>query len=88
MLKFLLRDIEAKRRFSIILAVSSSLFIYFFLVIFQPFGVNNYRPHDNFSPELLLGILPVIPVFLISILLLEFYLRPLFSRKFKWNAIA
>jgi len=50
--------------------------MYFFLVFFQPFGVNNYRPHMSFSADLLLGILPFIPVVYLTIYLSEKFLRP------------
>ncbi len=67
-------------RFRCLLALNCALFVYFFLVFFQPFGVNNYKPDSVFSPKLMLGILPVIPVFFVTIYLSERFLRPAFNK--------
>lgn len=69
------------KKFSIALALNCSLFIYLFLVFFQPFGVNNYRMHSVISLELILGILPIIPVVFFTIFFSERYLRPVFREK-------
>lgn len=80
------------KKFSRVLALNCSLFIYLFLVFFQPFGVNNYKMHSAISVELILGLLPVIPVVFITIYGAEIFLRPLFRDSLKvgrlgWYAI-
>lgn len=64
-------------KFSWVLALNCSLFIYLFLVFFQPFGVNNYKMHSVLSLELVLGVLPIIPVVFITIYGAEKLLRPM-----------
>ena len=80
------------KRFSRILALNCSVFLYLFLVFFQPFGVNNYKMHSVFSWDLILGLLPIIPVVFFTIYLSERYLRPVFQRslgpgRFLWHAL-
>jgi hypothetical protein len=63
-------------KFKISLAVGCSLFIYLFLVFFQPFGVNNYRPESFPSMELLVGLSPMVFLVCATILINEFFIRP------------
>lgn len=76
------------RKFSIALALNCSIFLYLFLVFFQPFGVNNYRLHSVISVELMLGILPIIPVVFFTIYSSERYLRPVFRDKLNSNRLS
>jgi len=64
------------RRFKLSLALISSLFIYLFLIFFQPFGVNNYQANEHISWELALGLISIIPVIFLTISFNEFILRP------------
>lgn len=65
-------------KFKITLAISCSLFIYLFLIFFQPFGVNNYNPTEHISLELASGLLIIIPTLFITICFNEFIIRPRF----------
>lgn len=69
------------KRFSWILALNCSVFIYLFLVFFQPFGVNNYKMHSIFSLELILGVLPIIPVIFLTIYGSERFLQTVFRNR-------
>ncbi|MGB5394097.1 MAG: LytTR family DNA-binding domain-containing protein [Lutimonas sp.] len=64
------------KSFKWVLAGVSSLFIYFFLIFFQPFGVNNYESNDAISWDLALGLTAIIPVIFVTISFNEFILRP------------
>jgi len=75
------------RKFSRILALNCSLFIYLFLVFFQPFGVNNYKAQSLVSWDLALGLLPVIPVVFMTIYSAERFLRPLVRKELKVGRI-
>lgn len=37
------------RKYKLVLALSSSLFSFLFLLFFQPFGINNYRPDEKIT---------------------------------------
>jgi len=80
-----LADYTQSERFKRILSLNCAIFVYLFLVFFQPFGVNNYEPNNAFAPDLFLGILPVIPVFYFSIYLSEKYLRPVLLNRLNFN---
>ena len=80
------------KKFSWILALNCSVFIYLFLIFFQPFGVNNYRIHSVLSLKLILGLLPIIPVIFLTIYSSERFLQPVFRDRLKagrivWYAI-
>lgn len=64
------------RKFKFTLAFLSSVFIYLFLIFFQPFGVNNYQSNENISWELAMGIIWIIPIVFFTITINEFVLRP------------
>ncbi len=64
------------KAFKIHLALISSVFIYLFLIFFQPFGVNNYRPSEGISWELALGLIWIMPLIFLTIGFNEFILRP------------
>ncbi len=70
------------------LALNSSVFCYVFLAFFQPFGVNNYRAHSPISTELLLGILPIVPVMFLAIYGLERFLKPALRNRFKLHMLS
>ncbi len=65
------------RKFKFALALISSLFIYLFLIFFQPFGVNNYQSSEKITWELVLGLIWIIPVLFLTIGFNEFILRPI-----------
>ena len=75
------------KRFSWILALNCSLFIYLFLVFFQPFGVNNYKMHSVITWELIIGVLPIVPVIFLVIYGSEGFLRPFFRGRLNWGRI-
>ena len=80
------------KRFSWILALNCSVFIYLFLIFFQPFGVNNYKMHSVLSLELILGVLPIMPVIFLTIYGAERFLQPVFRDRLNvsrlgWYAI-
>jgi hypothetical protein len=64
------------RKFKISLAVVCSIFIYLFLIFFQPFGVNNYQPNQFLSLELAIELSAIIPALFLTIFLNEMFLRP------------
>jgi len=51
--------------------------VFLFLLFFQPFGVNNYRPDEKISLILVLGLFAVATFIFLSILISEFIIRPL-----------
>lgn len=63
-------------KFKLTLALISSVFIYLFLIFFQPFGVNNYQVNEHINWELALGLISIIPVIFLTISFNEFILRP------------
>jgi len=65
------------KKYKITLAVLSGLFVLVFLLFFQPFGINNYRPDEKISPTLALAILTLAVIIIFILLLCEFILRPL-----------
>jgi hypothetical protein len=64
------------RKFKFTLAFLSSVFIYLFLMLFQPFGVNNYQAHESISWKLAVELMWIIPVLFFTIMINEFGLRP------------
>jgi len=64
------------RKFKLTLAFLSSVFIYLFLIFFQPFGVNNHQLNENISWELAIGLIWIVPVIFFTITINEFLLRP------------
>ena len=64
------------RKFKFTLALISSVFIYLFLIFFQPFGVNNYQSSENITWELALGLIWIIPILFFTVSFNEFILRP------------
>lgn len=70
------------------IALNSSVFCYLFLAFFQPFGVNNYKAHTPISVELLLGILPLLPVVFLSIYGSERIIGPIIKDRFRLNLLS
>lgn len=64
------------RKFKFSLAIICSVFIYVFLIFFQPFGVNNYNPNESISPEFALGVIWIVPTLFFTICFNEFIVRP------------
>lgn len=67
----------ASKKYKITLAASSSIFAFLFLLFFQPFGINNYRPDEKISIILLLALFAMVLIIFLFILLCEFVIRPL-----------
>jgi len=65
------------KNYKITLAVLSGLFVLVFLLFFQPFGINNYRPDEKISPTLALAILTLAVIIILILLLCEFIVRPI-----------
>lgn len=57
-----------------------NLFCAFFLLFFQPFGVNNYDPSQALQLELLIGVGAFMIVNIIAMIAFEFILHPLFLK--------
>jgi len=75
------------KKYKITLAALSSVFVYVFLLFFQPFGINNYRPDEKIS-LLLVFILLVMTVIIFTIILIcEFIIRPLIFKTFPKSLI-
>ena len=83
MFQTLHKNFSNSSKFKLTLSLVTAVFTYGFLLFFQPFGVNNYKPDDHFSPELALGILPIVPVYFASVFFLESLLKPLLVSKLK-----
>ena len=65
------------KKYKIALAAFSSVFIYAFLLFFQPFGVNNYRPDEKIDLFLVLVLLAMAALVFSMILLCEYFVRPI-----------
>lgn len=72
------------KKYKITLAVVSGLFVFVFLLFFQPFGINNYRPDEKISLTLAVAILALAVIIILILLICEFLLRPLV---WKTNAV-
>ncbi len=59
----------------------TGLFIFLFLLFFQPFGVNNYNPRETISPQFFFAMLLIGLCSSLLLLLSEFFLIP-FLRKY------
>ncbi len=69
-------------KFRITLAVTSGVFTFVFLLFFQPFGVNNYRPDEKITVLLTSVLFVFSSIATGTILLMEFVVYPwLFSKK-------
>ena len=55
----------------------SGFFVFVFLLFFQPFGINNYRPDEKISLVLALAVLALAVIIVLIFLACEFMLRPL-----------
>ena len=63
-------------KFKFTLAIVCSLFVFIFLLYFQPFGINNYRPDEKLSLTLVLALLLMSLMICMAILICEFFIRP------------
>ena len=69
-------------KFKIALAATAGVFMFVFLLFFQPFGVNNYRPDEKITILLTAVLLIFSSIGVVTILLMEFVIyRWLFSKK-------
>ena len=69
-------DFTESQSFKLSLSIASSLFLYLFLVFFQPFGVNNYKPSNMVTMELAFELIGLIPIIFLIIYLNEKLIRP------------
>jgi len=69
-------DFTESQSFKLSLSIASSLFLYLFLVFFQPFGVNNYKPSNMVTLELAFELIGLIPIIFLIIYLNEKLIRP------------
>jgi hypothetical protein len=67
-------------KYKLSLCLSTSLFFYFFLIFFLPFGVDNYNPNHIYTATFLLEIANFAIGILIFSVLNEFLLRPIFIK--------
>lgn len=65
------------KKYKITLAALSSIFAFLFLLFFQPFGINNYRPDEKIGIILLLALFAMAAVIFLIIIICEFVIRPL-----------
>lgn len=65
------------KKYKITLSVLSGLFVFVFLLFFQPFGINNYRPDEKISTILAIAVLALSVIIILIFLICEFILRPL-----------
>lgn len=65
------------KKYKITLATLSGLFVFMFLLFFQPFGINNYRPDEKIGLFLVIALLAMAVLVFIVILIFEFFIRPL-----------
>ena len=69
-------------KFKIALSVAAGVFTFVFLLFFQPFGVNNYRPDEKITMLLTSVLFIFSSIGAVTILLMEFVIcRWLFSKK-------
>ena len=71
------------KKYKITLATLSSLFVFAFLVFFQPFGINNYRPDEKITLLLFFALLTLAFIICLILLLCEFLIRPFIFKHFK-----
>ena len=71
------------KKYKITLAATSSIFCYFFLLFFQPFGINNYRPDEKITLLLVLILLALAAIIFVILLLCEFLIRPIIFKQFQ-----
>lgn len=74
-------------RYKLTLSISTSLFFMLFLLVFQPFGVNNYSTKRVFTLEFI-GILAVVMLVTFTIMIInEFFLRKWVVKKLSLGVI-
>lgn len=74
-------DFTESRKFKFSLAISVSLFSLLILIIFQPFGINNYNHESRITLEWLLYIFTIGVVAFAFFLIGEFLIRPFIIKK-------
>lgn len=70
------------KKYKLTLAALSCIFVYAFLLFFQPFGINNYRPDEKITLLLAFILLVLAVIIFVIILISEFLIRPLFFSTF------
>lgn len=69
-------DFTMGKRYKLTLAFACSLFAYLFLLFFQPFGINNYRPDEKITFELAIVLLVFSLIVFGAILFCEYLVKP------------
>jgi len=63
------------------LAIVCSLFLMIFFLLFQPFGVNNYRPDEKIEGTFIIGVVIFSVSLFVFLLILEFFVKPKITLK-------
>ena len=70
-----------------VLSLGYGIFLYLFLLIFLPFGVSNYNPEHEYTVKFLLEIGLFVPITILSSLLNEFGLKPIFKKHSSYSFV-
>jgi len=63
------------RKYKLVLALASSLFSFLFLLFFQPFGINNYRPDEKITLIFAVAMFSFGILIFLGFLFCEFFLK-------------
>jgi len=63
------------RKYKLVLAIASSLFSFLFLLFFQPFGINNYRPDEKITLIFTLAMFAFGVLIFFGFIFCEFFLK-------------
>jgi len=74
-------DFTERSRFKLSLAISSSIYAVFLLIVFQPFGINNYQHESNITFVWLLNIISIGLVAFTTFCINEFLIRSLVMKR-------
>ena len=74
-------DFTESRKFKLSLAISSSMYAIFLLIVFQPFGINNYQHESNITFDWLLSMISIGLVAFTTFCLNEFLIRSLVMKR-------
>ena len=74
-------------RYKWILSFANGIFLYLFLIVFLPFGVNNYDPYHEYTTSFLLEIGIFIPVTIVLTLINEFGVKAFFKGRTSLNFV-
>ncbi len=74
-------EFTESRKFKLSLALSTSLFAVLVLIVFQPFGINNYNHELKITLQWLFYIFSIGVVSFLAFIINEFFIRPLVMKK-------